>query len=92
MVHHITLVWLLADAGGRTGCHKAVLFCIQPTYNRPAVVNNPTLEDWLNRFVYLQVIAGWLAGLFNKGVGEPFVDGISPGYHHAGEQYGITNF
>ena len=91
MAHHVALVGFLADAGGWPGGHKAVLFACPTRHHRPAVVDQPAVQDGLDRLVNFQVIPGRLAGLLDKGIDHPFVHRVAPGDHHPGEQHRIAD-
>ena len=49
VAHHIALVGLLADAGGRPGGHEVVLLRVQPGHHRPAVIDQPAVQQRLER-------------------------------------------
>ncbi len=92
MLHHIRLVGLLADGGGRPGGHKFVVFCIQPRDDRPAVIDHAAVKQFFEFLVGFQVIALRLAGFLDESFHHPLVSCIAPGDHDAGQQHRLADF
>ena len=64
---------------------------IQPGHHRPAVIDHAAVQQRLDRLVDFQVIALGRAGLLDEGVDHPFVGGVAPGDHHAGQQHRVAD-
>ena len=91
VLHHLGLVRFLADGGGRAGRNEFILFRVQPGDDRPAVVDDPTHQDGLERLIDLQIIPLRFARLPDKGLDHPLVDDIPTGDHDTVEQYRVAD-